>query len=97
MRLAAAALTCLVLGGLIGAVAIADHWNKTARMNRAELAEWYCQHEGTRCGGASSTGIEAAWNERQLGYEIAVSAVGGLGLVLAGLAAARVVVRSRES
>jgi hypothetical protein len=56
-------------------------------MDRAERLEWFCAHQSTHCGGPSSAQIEDHWNERQLGYEIAVVA---LGLT----AVARVVVRA---
>ena len=69
----------------LAGIAIADHQWKRMRSNRAELAEWYCEHEGTRCGGASSAGIEARWNQRERGYLFAVSALGtaGVGLLVA--------------
>jgi hypothetical protein len=71
----------LALAGIIGVTAIADHRIKNARMSRAEVAEWYCRHDGTRCGGPSSARIEARWNRRQLGYEVAVIALGGFAVV----------------
>src|SRR3954447_13159733 len=74
---------------LVGVVAVIDHRNKQARMNRAELAEWYCGHGGTRCGGPSSERIEAHWNERQWAYEIAVVALGAGAVARVGLRARR--------
>jgi hypothetical protein len=82
-------IACLAIAGLIGLAAIADHRNKNARSDSAELSEWYCQHEGTRCGGPSSERIEAHWNQRQLGYEIAVSVLGATGIALFIAATAR--------
>jgi hypothetical protein len=82
-------IVCLALAGLIGVAAIIDHIDKGHRMNRAERLEWYCAHQGTHCGGPSSERIENDWNERQLGYEIAVAAIGGGAL-------ARVVIRERR-
>jgi hypothetical protein len=79
----------LVLAGLIGLAAIIDHIDKGHRMDRAERLEWYCAHQGTHCGGPSSERIENDWNKRQLGYEIAVIAIGGAAL-------ARIVVRERR-
>jgi hypothetical protein len=66
--------------------AIVDHHVKQGRQNRADVAEWYCEHQGTRCGGASSAGIEARWNQREVGYTVAVSILGatGAGLLVAG-------------
>jgi hypothetical protein len=72
MRLA---LVCLAVAGLIGAAAVVDHSWKQRRIDRAEVAEWYCRHQGTRCGGPSSKRIEAHWNTRQIGYEAAVVAL----------------------
>ena len=80
-------LVCLVLAGLIGVGAIVDHREKTVRSNRAELAEWFCTHRGTRCGGASSAAMERAWNRREVGYEASIGLLGVMGaasLVLAG-------------
>ena len=62
----------LLLALVIGLIAIADHTNKTARSNHAELLEWYCTYRGTRCGGPSSASIERHWNERQMAYEVVV-------------------------
>jgi hypothetical protein len=63
----------LLLVLVVGLIAIADHSNKTARNNHAELLEWYCTHRGTRCGGPSSASIERHWNERQRAYEVVVT------------------------
>lgn len=79
-------LACLAIAGLVGAAAIVDHHVKDVRSDRAELAQWYCEHTGTRCGGASAVGIEVRWNQREVGYTVAVSILGatGAGLLLAG-------------
>jgi hypothetical protein len=75
--------TLLLLASLlIGVAAIGDHHWKRTRMNRAELDSYYCTHRGTRCGRGNPDRIEAAWNERQLGYEIAVAVTAATGLVL---------------
>ena len=72
-------LASFALAGIVGLVAIADHRHKSAAGDRAELAEWYCTHLGTRCGGPSSAAIERRWNERELGYEVAVTILGLFG------------------
>ena len=82
LRRHSASLLCFALAGAIGLAAIADKGNKQSRINNAELLEWYCGHDGTHCGGPSSEGIEAHWNERELGYAIAVSALGGFAILL---------------
>ena len=82
MRRHLVAIVCFGVAGLIGLAAIADHRNKTARANRAQLGEWYCEHEGTHCGGPSSERIEAHWQQRQVGYEIAVIGLGGFAILL---------------
>lgn len=76
-------LACLALAALTAAIAIGDHHNKQARMNRAELEAWYCTHKGTRCDGPSADRIERHWNERQVAYEasVAVLTVCGLGCI----------------
>lgn len=77
-----ASLLCFALAAAIGLAAIADHRNKGSRTGKAEVLEWYCAHDGTQCGGPSSKRIEADWNERELGYVIAVSALGGFAILL---------------
>jgi len=79
-------LACLAAAGLLGLAAIADHRWKQVRQNRAEVAEWYCAHQGTHCGGESSSKIEARWNEREVDYKVVVSILGatGVALLLAG-------------
>ena len=77
-----ASLLCFAVAGVIGLAAIADHRNKQSRAIKAEVLEWYCAHDGTHCGGPSSARIEAHWNKRQLGYEIAVSGLGGFAILL---------------
>ena len=73
-------IACFASAGLIGLAAIADHRNKQERINRAQLSEWYCKHQGTRCGGPSSDRIETHWNQRQWAYEIAVVGLGGFAI-----------------
>jgi hypothetical protein len=73
----------LALAGMIGLIAIGDHRWKQRRINRAEVLEWFCAHKGTHCGGPSSHAIERHWNERQLGYEIAVIVIGVAAIALA--------------
>jgi hypothetical protein len=70
---------------VIGLVAIGDRWYKQRRIERIESAFWYCRHEGTRCAAADrplALAIERRWNERQVGYEIAVGAAAAAGIVL---------------
>jgi hypothetical protein len=76
-------LALLAVAGVIGGLAVADHRWKQRRIDAVQVDEWYCSHRGTRCGGASSAAIERRWNERQLGYEIVVSALGAAALALA--------------
>ena len=85
-------LVALAAAGIIGLVAIADHRNKQARINRAEVSEWFCKHRGQRCGGPSSRRIEDHWNERQLGYEAIVAVLAGFAVVRT----ARVSLRKRS-
>ncbi|MGH2933414.1 MAG: hypothetical protein ACRDL2_02730 [Gaiellaceae bacterium] len=81
---------------MTGVAAIVDHQKKQTRIVSAELDDWYCSHDGTRCGGADPDGIEAHWNQRQLGYEITVSTLGGSALLLLGSAAVGGVRRRRR-
>ena len=76
----------LVLLAAIGAAGVVDHTLKTRRMNRAEVSEWYCEHTQTRCGGASSSELEDAWNQREHVYQAAlviVAAAGGILTIVA--------------
>ncbi len=72
----------MALAATIGLAAIADHRNKQDRMNRAELAEWYCAHQQVQCGGPSPSRIEAHWNQRQWMYQIVVVGLGGTAVAL---------------
>jgi hypothetical protein len=75
----------LALLAAIGTAGTVDHTIKNQRTNRAQLSEWYCVHKGTRCGGPSSSAMEDAWNQRELGYQIALGVVATAGgfLILA--------------
>jgi|1185.fasta_scaffold272974_2 hypothetical protein len=76
----------LTLLAAIGAAGVVDHTLKGRRMGHAQVREWYCEHKQTRCGGASSRRIEDAWNEREVGYQLAlgVVAVGAALTIVAG-------------
>jgi hypothetical protein len=73
---------------VVAIVAVADHRRSRAQSNRAQLAEWYCDHKGTRCGGPDSARMHGAWENRELGYKVtegvlaAVFTVGAVGIVL---------------
>jgi hypothetical protein len=66
-------IVALVIAAVIVPLAVADHRNKQSRMNRAEVAEWYCTHRAVRCNGPSSARIEDRWNKRQVAYEVALA------------------------
>jgi hypothetical protein len=68
-------IVALLVAAAIVPIAVADHHNKQARINRAEASEWYCTHLGERCGGPSSVTIEDDWNVRQVAYEAAFVAL----------------------
>jgi hypothetical protein len=74
-----------LLAAAIALAAVGDHWYKQHRIERIELAFWYCRHEGTRCEAADrplALGIERRWNERQVGYEVAVGITAAAAAVL---------------
>ena len=71
-------LVC-VCASAVAIVAVADHRDKQRRAERAELAEWYCSHLGTFCGGVSSAKIERRWNEREVVYKGAMGVLVALG------------------
>ena len=75
-------LVCLAAAGILGLAAVVDHSWKQRRIDRAQVAAWYCTHQGTTCGGESWRRIEYRWNRRQLGYEIAVASLTAFGLAL---------------
>jgi hypothetical protein len=76
-------VACLAAAGVLCVAAVVDHRSKQTRIDRAQVAAWYCTHQGTHCGGESWRRIENRWNRRQLGYEIAVASLAGVALVLA--------------
>jgi hypothetical protein len=82
-------LACLVAAGVVGLVAIVDHHRKQARINDAQVADYFCRLQSIRCGGTPWRRIEDEWQTRQLAYEIAVIALGGFGLALIGYRVAR--------
>ena len=78
----------IAVAAVAGAVAVTafgvgDHEWKKRRLHRAEVAEWFCTHKGTRCSEADGDRVEAAWNRRER-IEIALAA----GLAVVGVAAA---------
>jgi hypothetical protein len=66
-------LALLAAATLVAGLGIADRTWKGRRVNHAELREWYCVHQGTRCGGPAPSAIERHWNHRELVYEIVVT------------------------
>jgi hypothetical protein len=62
---------CALAALLVGVAAVVDHRNEKSRGNAAQVREWYCAHDGTRCGGASSAAIERHWEVRERVYEVA--------------------------
>ena len=84
LRTFAVPLALLAAALVLGGVAFADHWWKQQRIDRAEVADWYCRHRGVDCGATSWRTLEAHWQDRQVGYEIAVCL---LGLAAVGTAA----------
>ena len=85
-------LIVLVIALGVGVAAVVDHRRSRDRINRAELAEWFCTHERTRCGGPDSERMHSAWEERELGYKVAECLLAMTGLV----ATARLVVLARH-
>lgn len=81
MRRHAVAFVCLLAALAIGVAATVDRHMKRARGNRADVAEWYCVHGGTRCGGQSSSRIESRWNDREWVYAVSFALVAGFGAV----------------
>ncbi len=55
---------------VVAIVAVADHRHSRAQSNRAQLAEWYCDHKGTRCGGPDSERMHSDWEKRELVYKV---------------------------
>ena len=55
----------VLLAGGIAAGALADHRHKNARMGRADVASWYCQHRNQRCQEPQAEAIEASWQQRE--------------------------------
>lgn len=74
----------IVLAAAVAVGATLDHRYKQARVNRAELGEWYCANLGSRCGGASSERIESRWEGREVGYKIAFGGLVATAALLGG-------------
>ena len=60
----------VLLAGGIAAAAVADHRHKNARMGRADVASWYCQHRNQRCQEPQAEVIEASWQQRERVYRV---------------------------
>ena len=75
------ALVVLALG-LIAVVAQLDHRHKGEIGNAAQLAEWYCDNRGERCGGPDSARIQHRWEQRERGYKAAFALVALTGVAL---------------
>ena len=60
-------LACLAAAGLVASAAVADHHSSKSEAI-APKGGVVLQHQGTRCGGVSSAGIEARWNQREVAY-----------------------------
>jgi hypothetical protein len=89
LRIQLLPLACLATAGIVGVAAIVDHHLKQRKINEAQVSDYFCRVEHTRCGGEPWHRIEDGWQSRQLGYEIVVIALGGFGLVLSGYRIAR--------
>ena len=62
-------LTTAILGGLVAGIAVADHHRTRARIDRADLAGWFCVYRGTRCDQQQPGPIHARWTNRELAYK----------------------------
>ena len=60
-----------LVAAIVAVLALADHRQTKGRITRAETAQWYCEHKGTRCGGPDYMVIHAAWERRELRYKVA--------------------------
>ena len=90
-------LACLGAAAVIGVVAIVDHHRKQDQIDAAQVDEYFCREQQVRCGGTPWERIEDDWQARQVGYEAAVIALGGLGVVLIGYRVARGRARTSSS
>ena len=84
LRLVVLCIALSVAAIVVAIVAVTDHRRSRARSNRAQLAEWYCDHKGTRCGGPSSERMHEAWENRELGYKVTEGVLAGALLLGAG-------------
>jgi hypothetical protein len=80
----------------IGGAAVLDHRHKTAVINRANVASWFCEHRGQRCAEQKPGPVEDGWRARERVYKVAFSTTAGLTvlLVLVPLAARRRLVQA---
>ena len=84
LRLVVLCIALSVAAIVVAIVAVTDHRRSRAGSNRAQLAEWYCDHKGTRCGGPSSERMHEAWENRELGYKVTEGVLAGALLLGAG-------------
>jgi hypothetical protein len=70
------AIVALCISGAIGIRATFDHTRKTAAMNEAEMAAWYCQHGfiPSDCSATNPATLERRWNVREKFYEAGFAA-----------------------
>jgi hypothetical protein len=86
------AAICIAVAVIAG-VAVADHARKNGQMHRADVAWWYCMHDGRGCGNNPEIAehkadrIEEGWQRRERVYAamIATLTAGGLAIGVNGL------------
>ena len=66
-------IALLIAAFVLGLVAIGDHHYKQWRIERVEVHEWDCRHDGVECGGPHWETLEAHWQKRQVAYEVGVT------------------------
>ncbi len=72
-------LAALAAALAVGIVGIADHSRKSAAIERANVALWFCQHGQGRCADTKPATVEAAWQRRERRYQLALAGTAVVG------------------
>jgi hypothetical protein len=79
-RAAIVALVFLLLAGAVAVTAVVDHRHKTARMGPANVASWFCQHDGVRCDEPQAEDVAGGWHRRERFYRAGFAVLLAVGL-----------------
>ena len=76
---------------VVTTVAAIDHAHKVHSLQRANVSDWFCSHQGSECDSRKPDDVEDAWSARERVYKGM-----DVGLLVVAVAAVIAVNRSRE-